>query len=360
MAFETTIALAYGMGRTLVLPPEQNMYLLGQKHHGKTGEQQRNTFSFQHFFHMEAIHDEHVGLDIVTMQEFLEREALSGKLRDVHTGQVTYPPNNRTNWDGESQTIFQWLRTVTQVVLWIPEDCVAVFPASTDPSALRELEQINSTLFGPSHPTVRWEDYVGKPVPVDAPPLERLKEGLAGRKQLCVYGPELQAAPVLHFPVGKPTKGENIDARLLVHFYAFLFFQDWQQDLWVKRFVRDHVRFVDEIQCAAARVVAAVRDRAAKRSRIDGDHGTFDSMHIRRGDFQYKATRVAPHEIYQQTRRKLPENGTIYVATDERQKSFFDPLRKHYDLVFLDDFHDELGGLNSNYFGTSAVVRVID
>ena len=28
-------------------------------------------------------------------------------------------------------------------------------------------------------------------------------------------------------------------ARLLTHFYTFLFLQDWKHDLWLKRFVRD-------------------------------------------------------------------------------------------------------------------------
>jgi len=78
---------------------------------------------------------------------------------------------------------------------------------------------------------------------------------------------------------------KKIGPRMLVHFYAvsyclphnqcpasshivvqlifplkynsaqFLFFADWRHDLWTKRFVRDHLRYVDEIQCAAARVV---------------------------------------------------------------------------------------------------------
>jgi hypothetical protein len=25
---------------------------------------------------------------------------------------------------------------------------------------------------------------------------------------------------------------------MLVHFYAFLFFEDWREDLWMKRYVR--------------------------------------------------------------------------------------------------------------------------
>ena len=71
-------------------------------------------------------------------------------------------------------------------------------------------------------------------------------------------------------------------ARLLSHFYALLFFEDWRHDLWVKRFVRDHIRYVDELQCAAARIVRDLREKA----RENGDpNGEFDTFHIRRGDF---------------------------------------------------------------------------
>jgi hypothetical protein len=33
---------------------------------------------------------------------------------------------------------------------------------------------------------------------------------------------------------------------MLVHFYAFLFFEDWREDLWMKRYVcmRTHWRIV--------------------------------------------------------------------------------------------------------------------
>jgi hypothetical protein len=71
---------------------------------------------------------------------------------------------------------------------------------------------------------------------------------------------------------------------------------------------------------------------------------------LRRGDFQFITTRVSADEIYDNVQDVLTENKTVYVATDERDKSFFDPLRKHYDLVFLDDFKHELEGVNSNLF----------
>jgi hypothetical protein len=49
---------------------------------------------------------------------------------------------------------------------------------------------------------------------------------------------------------------------------------------------------------------------------------------------------------------KLKEGDTVYIATDERDKSFFDVLKAHYDVVFLDDFIDAMGKqVNTNYYG---------
>jgi hypothetical protein len=357
MAFETTLALAVAMGRTLVLPPEQPMYLLEKKKHDKHQRKQRSSFSFQHFFDLEAIRNEHAGVDIISMQEFLEKEAMAGKIRHPSNPQQhAFPPRNRTDWNDQPPgPLFQWLRNTFHTVVWIPEECLAAFPAiKDDDSSLQDLVQMNRTIRS-ENPPVRFESFVGKPVPVDAPALHRLKENWAGRTNLCLYDRDLQSRPVLHFPVGRNLArggdGTTVEARLLVHFYAMLFFQDWRQDLWMKRFVRDHVRFVDEIQCAAARVVSAIRRRVREKSGLVT--GTFDTMHVRRGDFQYKLTRVTANDIYLQASKKLPENGTVFIATDERDKSFFEPLRTHYDIVFLDDFHDALGpDLNSNYFGT--------
>jgi hypothetical protein len=83
------------MGRTLVLPPEQRMYLLG-------GNEERSHFSFQDFYPMEQIAKEHVGLDIITMEEFLVKVAMTGQLRD-NKGKPSFPPDNRTSWNGLSR-----------------------------------------------------------------------------------------------------------------------------------------------------------------------------------------------------------------------------------------------------------------
>ena len=68
---------------------------------------------------------------------------------------------------------------------------------------------------------------------------------------------------------------------LYVRTYVRTYVQDWRHDLWSKRFVRDNLRFRDEIQCAAARVVVALRQRAQLRDN-NNSNGDFDSFHIRK------------------------------------------------------------------------------
>ena len=77
MAMESVIGLSIAMGRTLVMPPQKKMYLLG-----KGDNKQRKHFSFVDFFPIEEMASEHVGLDVISMKEYLEKEAMTGKLRN--------------------------------------------------------------------------------------------------------------------------------------------------------------------------------------------------------------------------------------------------------------------------------------
>ena len=335
-------ATAFAMGRTLVLPPHYTMYLLG-----KGDNNQRKHFSFEHFFHTERISEEHVGFNIISMQEFLQL-FMDGRFKDSKTGQPIFPPNNRTDWNGansgEQMVLKNWLRKSAHTLEdWNPENCIAAFPRSSDDKDMEELATIYESIKGEGFP--KYEEFVGKPNDVTADAKSRLRENWAEREKLCMYDKSLQSSPWVHMGV----------SRMLVHFYAFLYFADWKMDLWTKRFVRDHVRYIDEIQCAAARVVNAIRKR--RRSHSGGAGGgrkedfEFDTMHIRRGDFQYKVTRFEAKDIYEMTSKQIPDNTTVYIATDERDKSFFNLLKQHYDVVFLDDFKHELEGVNTNYYG---------
>ena len=71
-------------------------------------------------------------------------------------------------------------------------------------------------------------------MPVDAPVKDRLSEMAGGRKKLCIYDSQMQESLVVHFMCYHKER-----ARMLTHFYTFLFFEDYKHDLWNKRFVRD-------------------------------------------------------------------------------------------------------------------------
>ncbi|KAL9183369.1 hypothetical protein ACHAXT_005156 [Thalassiosira profunda] len=338
MSMETIVLMSHAMGRTLVLPPSQGVYLLR-----KDRDKQRVHFSFEDFYHMEQIGYEHDGLDIIVMDEFLRREALAGHLRNKTTGAPQFPPDNRTNWDGmDVKPLKEYLRDVTLTPLdWNPDRCLAAFPSDAGHEHFQELTDMLAEV---KKNRQGWQKFEDKPVDVDAPAVERLREAVSrGIKQLCIYDEKMQEAPVVHFMCY-----HKMRVRMLTHFYAFLFFEDWRQDLWGKRFVRDHLRYSDEIQCAAARVINAVRQRAKRRGNPNGE---YDSFHIRRGDFQYKSTRLEADQIYENVKDEIPDNTTVFVATDHQGKPFFKPLAAHYDLVYLSDFKKELAGTNTNFYG---------
>jgi len=339
MAMESTIAMAVAMGRTLVMPPQKNMYLLGQ-----SGGGQRHHFSFVDFFPIAEMAEDNKAFEVVSMKEYLEEEAMKGNLVNRETGKVEFPPGNRTDWDGIQQNDYDilrgYLRNVSHTLRWNPSKCLPAFPSSGNHKDVEILQQL-------AEKAKKQGDHIERKdlFRVDDPnPVSRLEDVLAGRDKLCVYNEDDQKEQVVHFQMNHK---EHL--RLLVHFYGFLFFEDWREDLWMKRFVRDHLHYADEIQCAAGRIVEKVRKHVSKRT--NGTSTEFDTFHIRRGDFQYKETRIGIDEIIANTKEYLTPGSTIFIATDERKKEFFDPMKKIYDLLFLDDFESELKGVNSNYYG---------
>ena len=87
---------------------------------------------------------------------------------------------------------------------------------------------------------------------------------------------------------------------------------------------------------------------------MNGDpQGIFDSLHVRRNDFQvfYKDTQADGEKITARANGLLEENSTVYVATDESNVTFFDPLRKHYHIYFLNDFKHLIKGISFHYYG---------
>lgn len=218
MAMETIVVMAHAMGRTLVLPPSQGVYLLR-----KDRDKQRTHFSFEDFYHMEQVGYEHAGLEIIGMEEFLLTEAMAGRLRNLTSGEVAFPPNNRTNWDGEDpKPLKEYLREVALAPLdWNPSECLAAFPSDDGPEHFRELTEMfaEAKKAGGGGGKDRYND---NPVPVDASSLDRMREAVTGRgmKRLCIYDQEMQAADVVHYMCYHVKR-----VRMLTHFYAFLYFE---------------------------------------------------------------------------------------------------------------------------------------
>ena len=333
MAMETVLVMAHATGRTLVLPPEARMYLLG------------GAFTFNDFFHLDSIDAEHEGLNIITMEEFLKREG--GKLPNLSTKKLEKVPDDRMNWDGEDlMPLWKYLRKVGYIdISWNPTECLAGFPATKGSNAIKELQEIDTRIRAMAKDDNNPDNFTGKPVGSDAPAFERLRENLGGRKGLCIYDQEMQDAKLVHFKVDHSDK-----ARMLTHFYGFVFFADWKQDLWTKRFVRDHVRYLDKIFCAAGRIVHAIREEA-KAKDPENQTGDFDAFHIRRGDFQYKKTRLEAKDLFDISAPHLNEGTTLYIATDEKNKTFFNMFKDRYSVFYLDDFLHLVKDIPPNYYG---------
>ena len=109
--------------------------------------------------------------------------------------------------------------------------------------------------------------------------------------------------------------------RLLAPWYAYVVHADPAVANFYKRLVRDVVR-LDEprVTCAAAGVVAWLRSAYG---------GAFASAHARRNEFQFKETnaQLGAVGLRDVLLRVARPGQALFLATDEKNASFFDPVR---------------------------------
>jgi hypothetical protein len=291
---------------------------------------QQKYFSFTDFYPLEAIAREHSGLKLITMEEFLHKQSL---LVNRTSGERMVP--SRTNWNGSSKAriweLHQWLRWIGLTPTWTK--CVVGF-APTHGHEMRLMQKLRRLQRRKARDVVHLPSNTS----------HRLSKVLAHRKNVCLYDAEWQSTKVIHF-TGDIASG----TRLLIHFYAYLFFVDPPTELFIKRFVRDHLRYVDKIQCAAARIIEAMKEKARQHS--DNKQDAFDTFHVRRGDFKVNKTLLGADEIYTNIEDIMTPQSTLYIATDEVNRSFFEPFFQRHHVYFLNDFDHLLMGLNTNYYG---------
>lgn len=244
MSLESLIVVAHAMGRTLVIPPQQHLYLLGATHKDPHDAKAHDEMGFEDFFDLDLLRS-HRGFHVLSMQEFLEKEGVTGGLHGV------LPPGNKSDlWGGQ---LWSYLNKVADAKpVWMGR--FVAFPKHAGDFNMSEVLK-------------------------DPAVLDRFKK-FGGDRSPVYYDETLQQAHHIHFPARE-------HSRILQHHYAFAFFADQKMQSFYRRFVRDFMRYKDNIQCSGAELVGAVR-ADARRSIPGNTQGDYYALHIRRGDFQYK------------------------------------------------------------------------
>jgi len=153
MQMELVIVYALVSGRTLVIPADQPMYLL------MSGKGAENVHSFDDYFPFDWIGTR---MKVITMNEFLRREGVTGRLYQQNTTRnapdykegapaphkVLYPPRNRTTHNcGHRETrwaLFDYLRAVGALPKFKAYKEFVAFPHTSNYNYTAELIKGNS------------------------------------------------------------------------------------------------------------------------------------------------------------------------------------------------------------------------
>ena len=169
------------------------MYLLN-KDQGRN-----NRFTFKKFFYFDSIAKEHPAVDVITMDEFLEREVMNGHILD-QDGQPAFPPGNRTVWEGhvrDAAAFWHWWRNVTDAPKWDFSNCVVGIASQPGPEGEMEMNDLRKNGI-PHDNQDTIHEFLNNPTPVDAAdPKDRLREMLGTRRDVCIYNDKQQNSKVM-------------------------------------------------------------------------------------------------------------------------------------------------------------------
>jgi hypothetical protein len=323
MGAEVAMIFAHATGRTLVLPPPGYWYLLTQ-----SSDQSDNLSSFEKFYDLDKIRE---AVTIVTTHDFLENVAKKPGMLKVTLAKDT----NVEAMVRPREKLCAYLEKACYVEEWEPgKQFIGLNLSLSYPDKLGtfdvEKEQTNP----------------------------RVKEMMAHGRKLRPYDAQLHNERAIYFP------GDyRNEYRLLTHFYTYLYWADMHVAKIYKRIVRDRLHYHDQLFCFAGYIVKRLHEEASELTgkpipsllHVEPKTGggntnldaTYFSFHIRRGDFQYKETRLPAEEIWGSIRPMLNASVTrlIYISTDEKDREFFRPFttdNSQYRLRYFSDFEADL------------------
>jgi hypothetical protein len=99
LGYECLVVLAHAMGRTLVAPPQQHLYLMAMRHKDKIDKKEHDEMGFLDFYDIDLMRQQK-GFHIITMQEFLAKEGLSilSEILDTYLNYIISHLTIRCHW----------------------------------------------------------------------------------------------------------------------------------------------------------------------------------------------------------------------------------------------------------------------
>ena len=326
ISFEVVVLLAAISGRTLVLPPEQVMYLLQPKKGDKRQGKRQYTDYYNLTDNMELMRY----VPIITAEEFLQLEG-------GDDGLISLKGYNET-WTKHLHEISKSCEERKKSDVFC-EDLYDHYVSHGQISTITSEFKFAKCLVFDADVFVQGSDHIDKLSPHSK---GRIQQFCGKERDPLYYNQTLHDIPVWHFET------RDLRYRLLVHFYAVLFFTDAKIGNYYKRFARDFFRYHHEVFCAAGKIILALQyenDMLSGNTNPTADLdpelvGGYSSLHVRRGDLQFKEARLNASEWYENTKELWKPNEILYVATDEGDKTFFDDFRKQHSgrLRFFDDY----------------------
>ena len=266
MSLEMAAAMAIALDRTLVLPPRYKMYLRGES-------------SFQDYFDFEDLRR---GVSVITYEDFRKRVDFNQYDSLGDEG----PVNSHNMPD-----YFRALDTMPGVSI-----------LRNGHPLIRDLIASQMVLCFPDCPTAQNDPDYGWFSGVK----HRLYPIDVTKNRDVFLDPK-----IVHF---KPI--------LLGHFYTLVWFRDPKKGQNVKRIIRDHIHFREEMFVLAEKIIQA----------LGGDF-SFSCLHVRRNDFQFKEVWTPAPDIVKNVGGLFEKDETIYIATDElsipddqKRRYWSDPL----------------------------------
>ncbi|CAM9689735.1 unnamed protein product [Pylaiella littoralis] len=286
LSLECGVALAAATGRTFVIPPP--LIISNMKGAVEKKVDLRELFTFDKLRGSGRV-------NIITTEEFLVIEAVSG-------GLGIQPGEKVTQLDAQAVDEYM-IRVAGQYEGGLPE-------ISLGQSAFVMPRRIGGRV------NLEDEEYAFA------------KTWLIER-ELLEYREKWAEAKVLHWRAK--------EARLLAPFYTFVLHGDEVSDRYHKRLMRDLLHYPEEVFCKASQIISLLRK--------EDPSGDFSTFHVRRNDFKsaYKMVFMEISEVIANSADHLYDNEVVYVATDEKDKSLFEPFAKHVRVKFLSDYYERAG-----------------